>query len=102
MRVNGCLTVTVTDPDATRFYMTMDQAVLLVAGTLSNMPREIAIPILPAYRLGDLAEAMGARMHVIGLPPWEKLHEGMSAGNTSDVAPRLTVDDLRAILEDTP
>lgn len=91
--------VPVTDPDCTRFWMTMDEAVNLVCGTIATMNGgELNIPSLPAYRLGDLAEAMGARMEITGLPCWEKKHEGMADGNTSDVARRMSVDELRDAL----
>lgn len=93
--------VPVTDPDATRFYMTMDEAVDLVLHTIETMKGgELNIPTLPAYRLGDLAEAMGAKMEVVGLPEWEKKHEGMCEGRTSDLAPRMTVAELRAKLHE--
>jgi UDP-N-acetylglucosamine 4,6-dehydratase len=89
-------TVPVTDPECTRFFMTMNEAVDLVFKTAMQMTGgEIEIPILPAYRLGDLAEAMGAKMDVRGLPEWEKRHEAMSPGNSSDKARRMTVDELR-------
>lgn len=95
-------TVPVTDPDATRFFMRMSEAVDLVMDTIRTMEGgELHIPRLPAYRLGDLADAMGAKMKVIGLPSWEKLNEGMSDGNTSDRARRMTMAELReALLED--
>jgi len=93
-------TVPVTDPEVTRFYMTMDEAVDLVLSTIEDMPATLAIPTLPAYRLGDLAEAMGARMNIIGLPDYEKRHEGMCDGNTSDKARRMSVDELRGILNE--
>lgn len=90
--------VPVTDPEATRFFMTIDQAVDLVLKTMGIMPKDVVIPDLPAFRLADLAEAMGAKMDVRGLPAYEKLHEGMADGNTSDVARRMTVDELRQAL----
>lgn len=91
--------VPVTDPDCTRFYMTMDEAVDLVLRTVTDMAGgEIVIPTLPAYRLGDLAEAMSAKMNVRGLPEYEKLHESMAAGNSSDQARRMTVGELREAL----
>ncbi len=93
--------VPVTDPDATRFFMRMDEAVTLVSNTIRDMKGgELVIPTLPAYRLGDLAEAMGAQMKVIGMPEYEKKHEGMCDGNTSDKARRMTVDELREILRE--
>lgn len=92
-------TVPVTDPECTRFFMTMDQAVALVLETAYAMVGgEIVIPTLPAYRLGDLAEAMGAKMKIIGLPAWEKRHESMAAGNSSDKARRMSIEDLKAAL----
>jgi len=89
-------TVPVTDPECTRFFMTMDEAVSLVFNTSMHMVGgEIEIPTLPAYRLSDLAEAMGAKMDVRGLPEWEKRHESMGPGNSSDKARRMTVAELR-------
>jgi UDP-N-acetylglucosamine 4,6-dehydratase len=91
--------VPVTDPECTRFFMTMDEAVDLVFKTAMQMTGgETVIPTLPAYRLGDLAEAMGAKMDVRGLPSFEKRHEAMSAGNSSENARRMTIDELRAAL----
>jgi len=88
--------VPVTDPECTRFFMTMDEAVELVLHTATSMNGgETVIPHLPAYRLGDLADAMGARMRIIGLPEWEKLHESMGPFNSSDKARRMTVAELR-------
>lgn len=95
--------ITITDPDCTRFFMTMDQAVSLVARTIDNMHGgELVIPNdLPAYRLGDLLEAMRKEAgHMFptktnGLPPHEKLHEGMRDDLTSDKARRMTIRELR-------
>lgn len=94
----------ITDPECTRFWMSIDQAVALVrAATVADGP-PILIPRLPAYRLADLAEALYAPhdtrlpLEVVGLQPWEKLHESMGPGNSSDQAPRLSIERLRELL----
>jgi UDP-N-acetylglucosamine 4,6-dehydratase/5-epimerase len=93
-------TVPVTDPECTRFYMRMEEAVSLVFLTAETMDGgEIKIPTLPAYRLGDLAEALGAKMQIIGLPVWEKRHEAMGPGNASETARRMSVAELREVLK---
>lgn len=87
---------------ATRFWMTLEQAVSLVIETIKSMRGgELVIPDLPAYRLGDLAVAIGAMrvsIPVTGLGPGEKLHEGMEPGKTSDKARRMSVEELREAL----
>lgn len=95
---SGANAVPTTNPDCTRFFMWIEEAVDLVLDTITTMPREIVIPKLPAYRVGDLATAMGVSMDVKGLPAWEKAHEGMGFGNTSDIARRMSVDELRSAL----
>lgn len=95
---DGNESVFITDPEVTRFFMHMDEAVQLVLDTIETMPEEIVIPTLPAYRLGDLAEAMGAKTVEVGLPSYEKLHESMTDGNCSRDARRMTVEELRAAL----
>lgn len=92
--------VPVTDPECTRFYMTLDQAVDLVLRTAKEMRGgEVEIPELPAYRLGDLADAMGAAMHIKGLPEHEKKHESMCHGVSSDKARRMTTGEIREAIE---
>lgn len=99
MLADGADTVPVTDPECTRFFMTIEQAVDLVLKTAETMQGgEIAIPTLPAYRLGDLADAMGAKMRIIGLPAYEKRDESMSEGNSSDKARRMSVAELKEAL----
>lgn len=104
--------VQMTDPECTRFWMSMAQAVDLVHTVVTfgdNQPppvgrltSRLVIPEgLPAYRLGDLATAMGiVDYEVTGLPEYEKLHEGMRDGYTSDTARRLSVDELRTLLRE--
>lgn len=97
---SGAKAVPVSDPDVTRFFMTIDQAVDLVLDTIATMQGgELNIPDLPAYRLGDLAEAMGVKMIVKGLPDWEKRHEVMRVGEPSNLARRMSVEELKYQLE---
>lgn len=92
---NGGDTVPVTNPDCTRFWMVKKEAVDLVLSTIHSDTSEMVIPNLPAYRVGDLAAAMGVKMNITGLPEYEKMHEGMDDGNTSDKARMMTVEELR-------
>ncbi len=96
----GLSSVPVTDKDCSRYWMLMDEAVDLVLETIETMKGgELNIPTLPAYRVGDLAEAMNVKMNIIGLPEFEKKHESMSEGNSSSKARRMTVNELRNALE---
>lgn len=70
--------VTLTDPRATRFLVTLPQAVEFVLSSVEQMHGgEVFIPELPAATVLDLAEAVapGARQNVVGLRPYERLHE---------------------------
>ena len=88
--------------------MDKEEAVGFVLGALNgeHPPGMVAIPNwLPAYRVGDLIEAMEIQDYeVTGLPYYEKLHECMGAKNedgsyfTSEHARRMSVEELRAYL----
>lgn len=72
----------ITDPECTRFHLRLDGAVSLVLSALRDAPLgSLCVPVLPSYRLKDLAEAFqnGSQVEtqVIGLRPGEKLHEMM-------------------------
>lgn len=100
MIANGATTVPVTDPECTRFWMTAQEAVELVWRTMNTMQGgELNIPTLPAYRVGDLAAAMGVKMQVTGLGEWEKCHESMKPGMSSDKARRMSVNEIREALK---
>jgi hypothetical protein len=88
--------VQLTDPECTRYWMRLDEAVDLVMDTADTMVGgELSIPELPAYQLVDLAEAMGVSYMVTGLGLGEKRHESMRPGETSEHARRMSVDELR-------
>lgn len=71
--------IPLTDPNCTRYWMSLQQAVDLVEWTIMNMTGgELVIPSLPAYQVGDLAHAMEVdRTLATGLKPGEKMHEEM-------------------------
>jgi FlaA1/EpsC-like NDP-sugar epimerase len=91
----GAEAVPVTNPDCTRFFMRLEEAVQLVLGTLSAMRGgEVEVPTLPAYRVADMAAAMGMPMQIGALQKWEKMHESMADGVRSDTARRMRVAEL--------
>lgn len=74
--------LTVTDPEMTRFVMTLDDSVNLIQETLvAGLNGETWIPKLPAMKIGDLAqifsELSNKAIKIIGLRPGEKLHEDL-------------------------
>lgn len=74
--------LTVTDPEMTRFVMTLDDSVDLIQETLvSGKNGETWIPVLPAMKIGDLAEIFAEiskkPIKIIGLRPGEKQHEDL-------------------------
>jgi UDP-glucose 4-epimerase len=74
--------LTVTDPNMTRYVMTLDEAVDLIQHTFTyGKSGETWIPILPAMRIGDLAqifaEQYDMKIKIVGLRPGEKLHEDL-------------------------
>lgn len=94
----------VTDPEATRFWMTIGEACDLVLSAVSGKVTErtsaMLIPTLRAFDLGTLARAMGAdAIKLTGLKHWEKKHESLRDGDTSDAAPRMTFEELQQELK---
>ena len=84
--------VQITSEFCTRFWMYPNEAAhALIAG---------ASPMyLAAYSLGDLYEAMGCpAFTVTGLRPFEKQHELLRDGYSSEDARMMTVDELKAAI----
>lgn len=74
--------LTVTDPEMTRYLMTLDDSVdLIKRALLSGQSGETWIPRLPAMKVGDLAsifaDRYGKQIRTIGLRPGEKKHEDL-------------------------
>lgn len=70
----------ITDFDCTRFFITLPEAVQMVADTFDLMSGgELLVPRIPSMKVTDLAQAIapGAEMVDVGLRPGEKLHEEM-------------------------
>lgn len=70
----------ITDPQMTRFNITLEEGVNLVLHALKNaLGGEIFVPKIPSYRITDVAAAIGpdCRHPVIGIRPGEKIHEEM-------------------------
>ena len=93
--------LTITDPEATRFWMSRREAVEFVLEAVEHMHGgEIFIPSLPAFRVGDLAKVLGngSRIERIGLGKYEKRHEGMDHDHRSDQARRMSMAELKVEL----
>ncbi len=100
MIADGADYVPITDPECTRFFMRIEDAVKLILDTINVMKGgELAIPELPAFRLGDLAEAMEINYRIIGLPKFEKKHESMDENKCSANARKMSVAELREELK---
>ncbi len=78
--------LTITHPDMTRFWITLQEGIDFVMENLAMMRGgEIFVPKLPSVRITDLATAMAPDMkqEVIGIRPGEKLHEIMCPADDS-------------------
>ena len=95
----GTTYLPVTSPQATRYWLDEAGAVHAVLRALHGPYAALTVPEMRAFRVGDLAEAFGMPMRLIGLRPGEKLHEERGDGRDSSSAPRLTVAELRKLLE---
>ena len=70
----------ITNPQMTRFNISLDEGVEMVLWALNNMEGgEIFVPKIPSYRITDVAKAVcpDCEQIVVGSRPGEKLHEEM-------------------------
>lgn len=70
----------ITDPEMTRFNISLQEGVDMVLWALENAKGgEIFVPKIPSYRITDVAQAIGPNCEhpVVGIRPGEKIHEEM-------------------------
>lgn len=73
-------TLPITDPQMTRFWITLEQGVDFVLKCLETMVGgELFVPKLPSMNIMDLAKLIApeCKTEIIGIRPGEKLHEVM-------------------------
>jgi UDP-N-acetylglucosamine 4,6-dehydratase (inverting) len=89
----------ITDPNMTRFNISLDEGVEMVFWALEHaLGGEILVPKIPSYRIEDVAEAVApsCRQEIVGVRPGEKLHEEMVT--SSDSPNTLDLGEYFAIL----
>lgn len=82
----GAKELPLTDPDMTRFWISLPQGVEFVLKSFERMQGgEVFIPKIPSMRMADLAQAIspGTKMKNIGIRPGEKMHEVMCPAELS-------------------
>lgn len=90
----GATALPITDPEMTRFWITLQEGVDFVLKNFARMHGgEIFVPKLPSIRIVDLATAMAPKLPqtVVGIRPGEKLHEVMCPADDSHLT--LEFDD---------
>ena len=76
----------ITDPNMTRFNITLQDGVDMVLWALDNAHGgEIFVPKIPRYRIMDVAQAIGPDCEhpIVGIRPGEKIHEEMITASDS-------------------
>lgn len=76
----------ITDPEMTRFNITLKQGVDMVLFALGNaLGGELFVPKIPSYNIMDLAKAVDStcKTKIIGIRPGEKVHEEMISSSDS-------------------
>ena len=94
-QVQNGMPITITDPDMTRFMMTVKEAVALVRQAFSiGNNGELLVKRSAACTTGDLAKAVCKYMHLpedypveqIGIRPGEKMHEALLTEEEAEIA----------------
>lgn len=94
-------TITITDKQMTRFWITLDHAYKLIEHALkSSFPGKILVPIIKSAKVVDIAKAIApkAKIKIVGVRPGEKLHEELISKYE---ATRTTMNDYYVIHPET-
>ena len=76
----------ITDPNMTRFNISLDDGVSLVLHALENAwGGELFVPKIPSYKILDVAKAIcqDCEHKIVGIRPGEKIHEEMITSSDS-------------------
>lgn len=95
--------IPVTDPEMTRFNISLDEGVDMVLYALQNQwGGEIFVPKIPSYRIMDVVKAVAPNtsVKIIGIRPGEKVHEEMIT--RADSFTTYDLDKYYAILPQVP
>jgi FlaA1/EpsC-like NDP-sugar epimerase len=96
--------ITVTHPDVTRYFMTVEEAVQLViqAGAMEGVGGAMVLDMGEPVRIADVARRLAdeadrpIEIVYTGLRPGEKLHEVL---RSDDEVPRSTAHELIAVVD---
>jgi UDP-N-acetylglucosamine 4,6-dehydratase (inverting) len=76
----------ITDPNMTRFNISLDEGVEMVLFALENAwGGELYVPKIPSYKITDVATAIApnCELKIVGIRPGEKIHEEMISASDS-------------------
>lgn len=101
--------ITITDPNATRFFWSVDQALDLIEECLARAASSaVYCPSMKSMKIGDLLEAMvnkywklpgRPQVEIIGLQTGENLHEKiLEAGPSSLDVPRFSIQEIEQLI----
>ena len=82
----GAISLPITDPRMTRFWITLQEGVDFVLKNFERMiGGEIFVPKIPSVKITDLAAAIAPNLkqEIIGIRPGEKIHEAMITSDDS-------------------
>lgn len=95
--------IPITDPNMTRFNISLLEGVELVLYALDkSWGGEIFVPKIPSYRITDVAEAVApdCKIKIVGVRAGEKIHEEMIT--TSDSFSTYDLDNYYSIIPQVP